>query len=358
MRGARPARPSDRSPLVGAVVLTAVAVVAATTAVIVLAVRHRAAPGPPSPPATSAPTLPGSTTTSTAPPVADGTYPVGTTTVTAVDSSVAGQGPRQVPTTVLYPAVSSSPGAPAARTGAPFPLLVFSEGYGHAPLAYQVLLDAWASAGFVVAAPAYPGADPTEAALDRADLVDQPTDLKAVVARMAAAGDTGGSVLDGAVDVGALGLVGQSDGGDVSLAVAADSADRDAGVRAVAVLAGAEYAGFGGQYFSAPSPPLLVVQGTADATNPPSCSAQLYDAAPAPKYYLSLPGATHLAPYQTAGAAESAVAQVTTDFFELTLDARSSAAPAMAAAGNVAGVATLATGGTQPVGPPPCPTAP
>ncbi|MGH9087527.1 MAG: alpha/beta hydrolase family protein, partial [Acidimicrobiales bacterium] len=356
--GARPVGRDRSGALVAAVVAVAVAVVAASTIAVVLAVRHRAGSGPPSPPAATGTTQPPQTTTSTAPPVADGTYPVATTAVAAVDASIPGQGPRQLATTVFYPAASTAQGAPIAH-GAPFPLLVFSEGFATAPLAYQVLLTAWASAGFVVAAPDYPGADPTTGPTDRGELVDEPTDLHAVVAAVAGADADAGSPLDGAVAMSAIGVVGQSDGGDVSLAVGAIVSYRVAGVGAMAVLSGAEYAPFGGQYFAGPTPPLLVVQGTDDPIyNPSTCSVQVYDAAPTPKYYLDLPGATHLAPYTTGSPIEKVVAQVTTDFFELTLDHRTSAAGAMATAGNAPGTATLAQGGTQPGTPQPCPTAP
>ena len=40
-----------------------------------------------------------------------------------------------------------------------------------------------------------------------------------------------------------------------------------------------------------------MAQGTADTVNLPGCSAQLYDEAQGPKWYVDLLGAGHLVPY-------------------------------------------------------------
>ena len=66
-------------------------------------------------------------------------------------------------------------GAVPSRTGGPFPLIVFGTGYDSSPAVYAALLHAWASAGYVVAAPAFPRAT-AGGPLDENDLDHQPGD--------------------------------------------------------------------------------------------------------------------------------------------------------------------------------------
>ncbi|MGH8996558.1 MAG: alpha/beta hydrolase family protein [Acidimicrobiales bacterium] len=288
-----------------------------------------------------------------------GTFAVGTASLDIVDPTVSpGTPSRQLPTQVWFPA--TTPSSPVPDTAhAPYPLLVFSQGFATGVAAYSPLLDAWASAGFVVAAPTYPDTDPTSPTLDEADIVNHPADLRAVITTVVRDATGPGTPLSGAVATDEIGLVGQSDGGDVTLAVGDNSADRYPDIKAVAVLSGAELASFGGSYFTPHSTPLLVVQGDADTINPPGCSAQIYDAALAPKYYLDLLGAPHVSPYTTADGYEAVVAQVTTDFFEGELATKPAALDAMPAAGDVSGTATFIAGGTAPpAATPACPGAP
>lgn len=285
-----------------------------------------------------------------------GTYPVGTVDLGIVEP---GAPSRSLPTEVWYPAMWTAAGATPDRTGGPYPLLVFSQGYDVAVGAYQGLLQDWASAGFVVAAPRYPHTSPSEpAALDEADIVNHPADLRFVLATLLRSAGTPGATLSGLIDSDQVGLVGHSDGGDVSLAVADNSCCRDSLVKAVAVLSGAELTSFGGRYFAGPPLPLLVVQGSADTVNVPACSTQIYDSAPSPKWYLDLVGAEHYPPYIGAGEDHSIVASVVTDFFDLELRGQAAAATAMVAQGDVPQVASLTSGPSAPPAPGACPGAP
>lgn len=349
-------------PVVLAALLLSGGIVATIVIVLVPSVHTTGASangGTTTAPPTTPPTAP-STTTSTTPPTttaplltAVGTYQVATTSLMLEAPVAVGASSRQMPTTVWYPATSVSG---RRGTHGQFPLLVFSQGFNQQVAAYSPLLESWASAGFVVAGPTYPDTDPTVAT--REDLVNHPADLRSVLTALITASDQPGSALSGLIDANEIGLVGQSDGGNVSLAVADNTCCRYPGIGALAVLSGAEYAGFGGRYFGTTSPPLLVVQGSADTVNPPPCSAQLYDAAPTPKYYLDLIGAGHLPPYETPGGDDVVVAEVTTDFFEAELAGKSAGLVAMTAAGNVAGSATLTEGAAAPPATGICPTAP
>ena len=94
-----------------------------------------------------------------------------------------GVGDRSLPTAVFYPvrgiAAAGGPDAQPDRTHAPYPLLVFSQGYDLSVQAYSTLLTDWASAGFVVAAPTYPHTDPSDQrALDENDITNHPADLR------------------------------------------------------------------------------------------------------------------------------------------------------------------------------------
>lgn len=292
-----------------------------------------------------------STTTTTSPLTPIGTYGVSTTSMELVEPSpTAGGASRPLPTTVWYPSSS---------TGAPYPLLVFSQGYDTSVATYAALIRDWASAGFVVAGPTYPHTDPSSpATLDENDIVNHPADLRFVVTTLLGDSAHGGSALSGLIQPSAIGVVGQSDGGDVSLAVAAASCCTDTRVKAAAILSGAEWAGLGGRYFPGASVPLLAVQGTADTINPPGCSAQFYGADRSTKYWLSLLGAGHLPPYVDPGTDQDVVAKVTTDFFEAELTGRSAGIAAMATDGDVAGTTALGTGGTGPWPAGSCPGAP
>jgi predicted dienelactone hydrolase len=209
----------------------------------------------------------------------------------------------------------------------------------------------------VVAAPTYPHTD-RGPGLDESDILNHPGELRDVITGLTRTAAQPGSRLTGLLDVGEIGIFGHSDGGDVTLAVAASSCCRDPRVRAAAILSGAELSSFGGRYFSTNVPPLLVVQGSADTINPPACSARLYTDAPAWKYYLDLLGAPHSATAVGSGVDVRIVTRVLAEFFAATLKRRHSAIAAMKRAGNVPGRSTLTqaalpkTGGGCPGAPP------
>jgi predicted dienelactone hydrolase len=242
-------------------------------------------------------------------------------------------------------------------------MVLFSQGYDIPVGAYESLLVDLASAGFVVAAPTYPYTVASyPGGLDEADIVNHPADLRFVIAALLHLARQPGSVITGLVDPAQVGLMGHSDGGDVSLAVADNTCCRDPLVKAVAVLSGAELVSFGGEYFTGPPVPILVVQGSADTVNVPACSTQIYDAAKDPKYYLDLFGAEHEPPY--AGPLGSpkndrlVVAQVTTYFFDAELGAQKGASAAIARSGDVPGTSRVSVGGQLPSAPGGCPGAP
>jgi alpha-beta hydrolase superfamily lysophospholipase len=256
-------------------------------------------------------------------------------------------GPRVLETIVRYPAVGHFDGRdhsnarPALASG-PFPLIVFGHGFGVTPALYAPLLRAWAAAGYVVAAPAFPL---TEAQAPggplRSDLPNQPADLSFVITRMLDAHAGSAPPLGGLIAPNAIAVAGQSDGGDTALAAAYDAPYRDRRIDAAVILSGAEDPFVRGFQIAPGGPPLLATQGTADPINPPSATAAFFDPAPAPKYLLQLIGASHLPPYSTDATQLRVVAKVTTAFLDSYLKHQPGALRRMRAAASVPGVATL-----------------
>ena len=255
--------------------------------------------------------------------------------------------PRTLLTYVRYPALGS-PGradlanAAAASGDGPFPLVIFGHGFAVTPALYASLLHSWAQAGYVVAAPAFPleNAD-APGGPNESDLVNQPADMRFVINRMLTASSAGGGPLSGLINPTQIAVTGQSDGGDTALAVAYDPAFRDRRVGAAVILSGAEMPGVAAFTFPTGSPPLLATQGTADTVNPPSLTSTFFEAAPRPKYLLSLIGAEHLPPYSTEQPQLAIVERVTIAFLDGYLKHRPAALARLASLGSVPGTASM-----------------
>jgi hypothetical protein len=100
-------------------------------------------------------------------------------------------------------------------------LIVFAHGFALVPGTYSALLDAWARAGYVVAAPIFPltNAD-APSGPNESDLKNQPRDVRFVISRLVALSAGSQGVLAGTIDSGRIAVAGQSDGGVTALAVA------------------------------------------------------------------------------------------------------------------------------------------
>jgi fermentation-respiration switch protein FrsA (DUF1100 family) len=214
--------------------------------------------------------------------------------------------PRTLVTYVRYPRVGRGP----------FPLVVFGHGFRVMPGVYASLLDTWARAGYVVAAPVFPVENAhAPGGPDESDLVNQPGDLTFVITQLVGASASPRSVLHGLIDPARIAVAGHSDGGETALAVAYDGRFLDRRVRAAVILSGAELPG-GPLVFCPGSPPLLAVQGTADTINPPRFTRQFFRAASPPKFLLMLVGARHQPPYSTNGRELAVVERVTVAFLD------------------------------------------
>ena len=254
---------------------------------------------------------------------------------------------RVLQTVIRYPALGDPShvdvrDAPPASVGGPFPLIVFAHGYEVTPDTYSRLMRAWAQAGYVVAAPTFPLTNANAPGGPKeSDLVNQPKDVSFVISRMLARNTWGYGVLSELINTNQIAVAGHSDGGSTALAVAYNRHYVDHRIRAAAILSGAEIPGVFGYSFPAPSPPLLAVQGTADASNIPASTRTYYRLAPPPKFQLSLLGAGHGLPYISEQPQLSIVERVTTAFFDTYLKGLSEASLRMWSAADVPGVTRL-----------------
>ncbi len=255
--------------------------------------------------------------------------------------------PRTLVTVIRYPAtgpassVDSVGAVPAKRSG-PFPLVVFAHGFDITPAPYARLLQAWASAGYVVAAPLFPLTHRgTPGGPDESDLVNQPADVSFVISRMLIGARAGRGILAGLIDRRRIAVAGQSDGGSTALAAAYNRRFRDSRLGAAVILSGAEIPGVGGYDFSAGGPPLLAVQGTADTSNAPAATYRYFGLASAPKFLLTLLGAPHLGPYTDEQPYLRVVERVSIAFLDRYLKHLAGARLRMWRAANLPGVATL-----------------
>jgi predicted dienelactone hydrolase len=210
-------------------------------------------------------------------------------------------GPRVLVTEVRYPAGGHGP----------FPLVVFAHGFIETPDNYARLLNTWAAAGYVVAAPSFPVERPgAPGGPDRSDLANEPADLSFVISRLTAPG----SPVRSLIDARQIAVAGQSDGAVAALSVAYDRRFRDRRIDAAIVMSGAAMAGFSQP--PAGSPPLLAVQGTQDPFNSPSTTTYYFGLMRSPKFLLWLLGAKHLEPYTTNDRWAPVVRVATTRFLD------------------------------------------
>ncbi len=247
--------------------------------------------------------------------------------------SISGQSvPRSFDTIVRYPI-----GLPG-----PFPLIVFGHGYAVTPAPYARLLDAWAKAGYIVAAPIFPLENANApGGPNENDLPNQPGDMSLVITSLLHPSTPAASKVARLMNSRHIAVSGQSDGGDTALAVAYDPSVRDPRVTAAIILSGMEDP-FAHQ-FAMPrqGPTLLAIQGSADTINPPAATRAFFDQASPPKYLLTLIGAGHLPPYTEPGPELTTVEHMTLAFLNHYFKGRSRNFPRYLAARSAGPGSTL-----------------
>ncbi|GAB3514196.1 alpha/beta hydrolase family protein [Phytohabitans suffuscus] len=213
---------------------------------------------------------------------------------------------RPLPTTVWYPAIFAGRDAPVAAGR--FPVVVYSHGLHGLPAYHAQIISRWVSAGFVVAAPAYPRTRKDTRRFSRADVRNQPADAWYVVREVVAL-----PAFAGHLDASRIGAAGHSAGGYTTAGLF--TAGHDRRLRGGIVIAGAGMAGA----FAGPRAAVLFVHGTADPTVPIEAARAAYDRVRWPKAFLALPGQDHGA-YLTPGRPGfDRVLATTLDFLRWTL---------------------------------------
>lgn len=199
----------------------------------------------------------------------------------------------------------------------PFPLVLMAHGNNGDPNKLSELLTAWARAGYVVAAPAFPLTNDLSGGPSiLGDYVHQPGDLSFLIDQLTAANRRATSRLHGKVDVHHVGLAGHSLGGATALGSAFASCCRDRRLDALVVMDG-RLAPFPRSHDVFRRLPILVIHLTGDPVVPYSYAQQVYVAVKPPKYLMALTQGVHFEPYEnTPNVHDAAVIAATTAFWD------------------------------------------
>jgi dienelactone hydrolase len=199
----------------------------------------------------------------------------------------------------------------------PFPLIVFSHGSAGHPDKFTELFSAWADAGFVVAAPAFPLTNDhvDGASANIGDVTNQPADVSFVLDALLALDNQRGSPLFGVVDERRIGAGGLSLGGITTYTlVYGNPGDRR--ITAVEVLDGLRPSNLALDGHV----PLLIAHSDTDPTIGYSSAREAFDAARPPAWLVTLHGASHGSQWEDAVTPYDDIANRTTlDFWEATL---------------------------------------
>jgi dienelactone hydrolase len=216
----------------------------------------------------------------------------------------------------------------------PFPLVAFSHGLSGHPRKFTELFQAWAEAGYAIAAPAFPlSNDEVPGEPTFADLANQPGDVSFVIDQVL-------EQVDG-LDPEHIGVAGLSLGGATTYGLAFNDCCRDERPIAAMVLDGARLA-VGGEFDMASGLPLLIVHADEDYTLPYSEAADAYADAIAPKWLVTLHEMAHAEPYEnTPNAADELVQAVTIAFWDRWLKEDEAAEQRLAEAVTPATLATF-----------------
>jgi len=305
----------------------------------------------------TAPGVTASTTAKAQPPkVAPvGKYAVGVRTESFVDTTrpTEGIGPSRTLKTAIYypaqgaPAATPVENAPPDTKNGPYPLILFSHGLGARGVAYSNVLIAWASAGYVIAAPDYPLSNtdaPGGAQFGRAvnDTKNQPADASFVIDQVIKL-DKQKQGLGGIVDAKRIGASGHSLGGITTYGLVYSACCSDKRIKAAIPMSGIIGVVDGAEtYFQGNPTPLLSVHGNADGTVPYSADTNGFARAKPPKYFLTFLGAGHVTPFLGGdNASANALKQSTVDFFNRYLKDDKAAIEKLRTDANVQGASSL-----------------
>jgi predicted dienelactone hydrolase len=200
---------------------------------------------------------------------------------------------RPLTTRVWYP----------SDAGGPVPLIVFAHGLDGHPDKFTQLLGAWATAGYVVAAPAFPltNAEVPEAWSNYFDVADQPADLSFVTDEVLAAAADPTSPLADRVDADRIGVGGLSLGGATTYLAGLNEATRDPRFDAAMVLDGvAANDAASGTFLEPSGVPAFVAHCATDPVAALTIAEDAYALLAPPKYLVVLDGVCHAEAFEDA----------------------------------------------------------
>jgi len=209
---------------------------------------------------------------------------------------------RTVETTITYQAGSDA-----------VPLVVLAHGSNGHPSKFTQLMGAWAEAGYVVAAPAFPAGSSK----------DQVADMTFVIDEVLAMSRDEADPLFGLVDTRHIGAAGLSLGGGTVYALVYNTCCRDKRVDAVVLMSTIRIQ-IRGSKEKFPELPAMLIAGDADPIS--RVTESVYELLSPPKWKVVLFGGTHSGPFEdTPDPADQVVRDITTEFWNLSLknDARS-----------------------------------
>ena len=181
---------------------------------------------------------------------------------------------RDIETTFSYP-----------FGGGPFPLIVFSHGLSADVPDHERFKERLVEAGYVVAAPRYPGTwRGAPGGPDRDDVFEQPADVSAVLD--SAPGDR-------RIDFDRVVAMGHSFGAVTSWWLTSNTCCFDERVDAAVLLAPTPLEHPGGTEDHAGQPPTMVVHGDADEALPYADAVALVERLVEPKRLFTIPGGDH-----------------------------------------------------------------
>lgn len=224
----------------------------------------------------------------------------------------------------------------------PRPLIVFSHGFNGSPKNFSLLLESWARAGYMVAAPQYPLTSNVRGPLTGvlSDYPNQPGDVRFVIDELLRLGSKSG-VLSGRVDANRIGVAGQSLGGLTTLGVTFNTCCRDPRIK-VAIIMAAPRLSFPGGEYDLSGVPFLAIHGTSDPLVPYLLGKATYEEAATPKHFLTLEKAGHLEAYtNTSSRYDDVVTMASVDFWDAYLGGDGEAVQRLGRDGNNSGLSTL-----------------